>query len=74
MLSRPGPWEIILILIVVLFVFGIGRLPEAGKSIGRAIYEFKKSLRDESPEKEKATDKRLALHKKHINTSDKKVL
>ena len=53
MLSRLGPWEILLVLIVVLFVFGVSKLPDAGKSIGRAIHEFKKSLQDDSSEKEK---------------------
>lgn len=72
MLSRLGPWEIVLILIVVLFVFGVGKLPEAGKSIGRAIYEFKKSLRDESSEKEKTTVKQSVHRKKHIKISDNK--
>ncbi|MBN2074202.1 MAG: twin-arginine translocase TatA/TatE family subunit [Dehalococcoidales bacterium] len=56
MLSRLGPWEIVLILVVVLFIFGVGKLPQAGKSIGRAIYEFKKSLQDEPSEKQKTTD------------------
>ncbi len=72
-MSRLGPWEIVLILVVVLFVFGIGKLPDAGKSIGRAIYEFKKSLRDESSEKEKTTGSRPSQGKKHLKTSDKKV-
>ncbi len=72
-MSRLGPWEIVLVLIVVLFVFGVGKLPEAGKSIGRAIYEFKKSLRDDSSEKEKIIDNRTMHGKKHLKTSDKKV-
>ena len=70
-MSRLGPWEIVLILIVVLFVFGVGKLPEAGKSIGRAIYEFKKSLRDDSSEKEKVIDNRTLHGNKHLKTSDK---
>ena len=73
MLSRLGPWEIVLILIVVLFVFGVGKLPEAGKSIGRAIHEFKKSLRDESSEKEEITVTQPVHHKKRVKASDNKV-
>jgi sec-independent protein translocase protein TatA len=72
-MSRLGPWEILLILIVVLFVFGVGKLPEAGKSIGRAIYEFKKSLREASPENEKITTKQSVHRKKHVKTSGNKV-
>ena len=36
-----GGWEIIVILLVVLVIFGPKRLPEMGRSLGRAIREFK---------------------------------
>jgi len=39
-----GPWEIILVLIVALLVFGPKRLPEMGKSVGKGMREFKDSL------------------------------
>ncbi|MFA4971075.1 MAG: twin-arginine translocase TatA/TatE family subunit [bacterium] len=44
---RPGLWEIIVILLVVLIVFGAGRLPAIGKALGQAIRGFKKSIKDE---------------------------
>ena len=37
-------WEILLLLLVILLIFGPKRLPEAGKSLGRGIREFKDSL------------------------------
>jgi sec-independent protein translocase protein TatA len=37
-----GPWELILILAVVLIIFGPGKLPEVGKSLGNGIREFRK--------------------------------
>ena len=37
-------WEILLLLLVLLLVFGPKRLPEAGKSLGKGIREFKSSL------------------------------
>src|SRR5215204_891407 len=37
-------WEILLLLLVILLVFGPKRLPEAGKSLGKGIREFKDSL------------------------------
>jgi TatA/E family protein of Tat protein translocase len=47
----PIGWpEIIIILIVALLLFGAKRLPEIGKSMGKAIREFKKSLRDVTDE------------------------
>lgn len=39
-----GPWEIAILLIVVLLVFGPKRLPEMGRSLGRGMREFKDSL------------------------------
>jgi sec-independent protein translocase protein TatA len=51
-----GPWEIAILLVVVLLVFGPKRLPEMGKSLGRGMREFKQSVtgkdepRDETAE------------------------
>jgi len=43
----PIGWpEIIGILIIALLLFGAKRLPEIGKSMGKAIKEFKKSFND----------------------------
>ena len=36
--------EILLILVVVMIIFGIGRLPEVGSGLGKGIRQFKKSL------------------------------
>ena len=38
-----GPMELILLLAIVLLVFGPGKLPEVGKSVGNAIREFRKA-------------------------------
>jgi len=37
-------WELMLILLVVLLVFGPKRLPEMGRSLGRGMREFKDSI------------------------------
>jgi sec-independent protein translocase protein TatA len=39
-----GPGEIVLILLVALVLFGAGRLPEIGKSIGAGLRDFKRGL------------------------------
>ncbi len=44
MLSQIGPLEIVLVLVVALLVLGPKRLPEAGRSLGRGIREFKDSV------------------------------
>ena len=40
---RLGPLELIIILVIVMVIFGVGRLPEIGGAIGKAIREFRTS-------------------------------
>ena len=44
MFSQIGPMEIILVLVVALIILGPKRLPEAGRSIGKGMREFKDSI------------------------------
>ena len=44
MFSQIGPMEIILVLVIALLVLGPKRLPEAGRSIGKGMREFKDSI------------------------------
>ena len=39
-----GPWEIIILVVVLLLVFGSRRLPEIGRSVGKGMREFKQSV------------------------------
>jgi sec-independent protein translocase protein TatA len=46
---RIGPlgiWELLIILVVVLLIFGPRRLPEMAKGIGQSVREFRKGIRD----------------------------
>jgi len=54
-----GMPELILILVIALLVFGPKKLPEIGKSLGRAMAEFKRSSTEfkENLEREVETDK-----------------
>jgi sec-independent protein translocase protein TatA len=48
-----GPWELIIIALILLLLFGAKRIPEIGKGIGGAIREFrnvKKELNSSPPE------------------------
>ena len=40
---RFGPWEIGLILVIVLIVFGVGKLPQIGSAIGKSVKEFRRA-------------------------------
>lgn len=44
--------EILLILVIVLIVFGAGKLPQVGGAIGKGIYEFRRASRGNFDEKE----------------------
>jgi sec-independent protein translocase protein TatA len=39
-----GIWEILILLLVLLLVFGPKRLPEMGRSLGKGMREFKDSI------------------------------
>lgn len=41
------PTHLILILVIVMIMFGAGKLPEVGAALGKGIAEFKQSIRDE---------------------------
>lgn len=49
---RIGPWEIALVVIIILIVFGVGRLPQVGGAIGKGIRNFKKGQRGEDIEED----------------------
>jgi sec-independent protein translocase protein TatA len=42
----PGPWELILLLVIVLIIFGPGKLPDIGNAVGKGIREFRKASSD----------------------------
>lgn len=52
-----GMPELVVILVIVLIVFGAGKLPEIGAGIGKAIKNFKKATTDDHPEQGKIEDK-----------------
>ncbi len=53
-----GPTELIIVLVIVIIVFGVGKLPEVGGALGKGIKEFRNATTDEPPAKPKeATDK-----------------
>ena len=52
-----GIWEILILLLVLLLVFGPKRLPEMGRSLGKGMREFKDSISGkEHPESDEAAE------------------
>jgi sec-independent protein translocase protein TatA len=54
---RLGPWEIALILVIILIVFGVGKLPQVGSAIGKSMRAFKQA---QAGEDETDKDKKAA--------------
>ena len=54
---RFGPWEIALILVIILIIFGVGKLPQVGGAIGRGLRSFRKAQSGEDEEEEKPKKK-----------------
>ena len=47
---KLGPWEIALILAIILIVFGVGKLPQVGEAIGKSIRQFRVGQQGEDDE------------------------
>lgn len=45
-----GHWELLIILIIVMIIFGAGKLPEIGAGIGKGIRNFKKATSEAEKE------------------------
>lgn len=54
-----GPLEIVIILLIVVLLFGVGRIGRIGGELGRGIKEFRKAVQDDSSDKpaEKSAEK-----------------
>lgn len=55
-----GPFELTIILVIILIIFGAGKLPEIGAGIGKGIKNFKKATKEvdeEDTKKEIDNDK-----------------
>lgn len=48
-----GPWQIVIIALVVLLLFGATRLGDIGKGLGEGIRNFKKGISEDEDEGEK---------------------
>ncbi len=53
----PLPWQLILILLVIVVIFGASKLPELGRGLGEGMRNFKKALSGEEESKESKEEK-----------------
>lgn len=59
----PGPLQIILIIVVILLLFGAGRVPGIMENLAKGIQSFKRGLKDESSGKKQIAKKDKANEK-----------
>lgn len=52
----PGPIQIILIILVVLLLFGAGRVPAIAENLAKGIKSFKKGLKDDGDDPKSLSD------------------
>lgn len=54
MFGSLGPTELIIILVIVIILFGVGRIGKIAGEMGSGIRAFRKGLQDDEPENENA--------------------
>mgnify|MGYP001555675717 CR=1 FL=1 len=60
-MMMPGIWELVIILVIVVLIFGANKLPELGSGIGKGIKNFKKATKGDNEkieEKEKEKEEK----------------
>jgi len=70
---RPGPLEIGLILVIILIVFGVGKLPQVGAAFGKSIRAFKRGQTGEEEEEEAKAKEKTKKKKTRKRKAVKKV-
>ena len=59
-MPRLGPLELAIILLIVLLIFGAGRLPQIGSALGGSLRAFKRSVTgQDDAEDEESSDKKV---------------
>jgi len=51
-----GPWEIVLIILVIVLIFGGKKIPELARGLGKGLREFKKTTREIKDEVDTVTE------------------
>ena len=45
-----GPTELVIVLVIVMIIFGVGKLPQVGGAVGKGLREFRKAQKDDTDE------------------------
>jgi len=59
LLGMVGPWQIILLVVAIVFLFGGRKIPELMRGIGQGMKEFKKATKDDGAVVEDDEEKKI---------------
>ena len=59
LLGMVGPWQIILLVVAIVFLFGGRKIPELMRGIGQGMKEFKKATKDDGSSDDEEVDKKI---------------
>ena len=67
-----GPWELLVVFLVILLLFGAKRLPEIAQGMGKGIKEFRKAMKDTTDEIKSSLDEEPSPPSKPAEKTDSK--
>ena len=67
-----GPWELLVVFLVILLLFGAKRLPEIAQGMGKGIREFRKAMKDTTSEIKSSLDEETPSASKPAEKTDNK--
>lgn len=70
--SKFGIWEALIILVVVLIIFGVGKLPQVGNAIGKGIRAFRRGQSGEEEEADEEAEKKQIMAAKRKKPTTRK--
>ena len=62
-MKLPGPWELVIILVIVIAIFGAGKLGSLGGALGRGVKDFRSAVKTDDKSQDEAVDKAAAADK-----------
>ena len=57
-LGMIGPWQVVIIIAIVILLFGAKKIPELMKGVGKGIREFKDATKEGSDDEDKNIEKK----------------
>ena len=72
-MPKIGPMELVIILLIVVMIFGVGKLPQAAGSLGKAMKEFRKESSRTEDDDVADDEEEVVVKKKRATTTARKV-